>query len=406
MAGKIKILVVSDPASIHAARFVMLLKEAGFDTRLFQSENTYTIDEHLKNTVVYVANPHSLDIGSNIINTAFPFGLSFNSTSAFFALLKRGRGIQRIMIDRCGVRERYKDLIRVIMEWRPQLVISLKMQNDGYTVSMAMDHCPTKFPWLHYCWGTDIEFFGKNKSFKELHLPKIKKLLSECDYLITDCKRDYRQAVDLGFKGKYLGTFIANGGFDTEEISKIRKNNPKEKIILVKGREGGLVGRAFIVLAALHKISQRIKGYKIKIIMATTDAVSVAKFLSQVDGVNYEIVPRLPYNSLLKLFAKSEITISASDVDGTPLFLAESMVLGCYPIHSDMESVREWIKDGENGQLFDVNSVNELASDILKVVNNQKLIKKADKINWLIAKKYFSRKIIRERIKKIIKEIL
>ncbi len=140
--------------------------------------------------------------------------------------------------------------------------------------------------------------------------------------------------------------------------------------------------------------------------MATTDTVSVSKFLSQIDSVDYEIVPRLPYNELLKLFAKSEITISASDVDGTPIFLAESMVLGCYPIHSDMKSVREWIKDGENGQLFDVNDVDELAKDILEVINNKSEVEKARKINLEISRKYFDRKIIRERIRKIIYKIV
>ena len=52
--SQIKILVVGNPGSIHAARFVNLLQEIGYHVEIFQSEISYDQDEHLKNMVIHI----------------------------------------------------------------------------------------------------------------------------------------------------------------------------------------------------------------------------------------------------------------------------------------------------------------------------------------------------------------
>jgi glycosyltransferase involved in cell wall biosynthesis len=394
---KFKILIVGDPGSIHTAKFVTLLQEIGCDVRIFQSEYYYLQDEHLRNTIIYVAYYSQEAINNNIILS----DKVLKYQNRFYIIFGRLFG-SNIPLDLTKY-PRSKHLAKVVNQYRPDIIFSLKMQNDGYTVAEAKENVNNFAPkWVHFNWGTDIEFFGKNHSYKKEHLPKIKNVLSNCDFFIADCKRDEKQAKNFGLRGKNLGNLIATGGFDLKAIAKIKAKYHRRNIILIKGRQGGLVGKAFNVLKALEQLKDELKNYQIKIIMASPEVKGVADYLEFFEGIKLEIIPRLPYNKLLALFAQSKIAISASDVDGSPLFLLEAMAMGAFPIHSDMESVREWIKDGENGLLFPVDDIERLSSCINQALNNQDLIDKAKLQNWQIAQRRMNKQEIKIKIMKMI----
>jgi glycosyltransferase involved in cell wall biosynthesis len=401
MAEHIRILVAGDPASIHTTRFVSLLQEIGYDVRIFQSEYRCWIDEHLHNTTIYVAGADSKSVNGNKIEVCTPFKMNCDDS------IYRAYRVLKFPHKRFNIlRPREKDLAKIIKSWNPDIVFSLKMQNDAYTVAAAKEMLGSSFKakWVHFNWGSDIEFFGKDPDYAPQHLPKIKKVLTLCNYFIADCKRDVRQANEFGLKGVNLGDSLAFGGFDIGTLEEILSENAgsERKTILVKGRQGGYIGKAFNVLEALHRISNEIRDYKIKIILATPDTEGVARFLAKVDNVDYEIAERLPYRDLLALYAKSRIAISATDVDGTPSFLTEAMAMGAFPIHSDMESIREWVDDGVNGLLFPVDDIDKLVEQIRTAIKNDSLVNTARERNWQIVQEKMNRQKIRTHIKDII----
>jgi glycosyltransferase involved in cell wall biosynthesis len=57
------------------------------------------------------------------------------------------------------------------------------------------------------------------------------------------------------------------------------------------------------------------------------------------------------------------------------------MACGCFPVAGDIESVREWITDGENGLLCDPTNAHSLAQVILRALQDQRLRQKAMDIN-------------------------
>jgi len=403
--GNIKILVAGDPASIHTARFVSLLQEIGYDVRVFQSQNQYSQDEHLHNTIIYVSRFNEAAINGNVLHESLPFEIALKPGFLGKATRFVNRSIRRI----CRPESRALALAKTIRNWKPSVVFSLKMQNDGYTVSEAKKLLGADFgtKWVHFNWGTDIEFFGKHPDYADEHLPKIKQLLSSCDFHIADCMRDVRQASDYGFQGRSLGMCLANGGYDLNALSEIReKVTQKRDVILIKGRQGGLVGKAYNIFEALHRIPQIARHYRVKIILAAdSETRGVANILSRIDGVDYEVLPRLPYQELLALFAVSRMAISASDVDGTPSFLTEAMAMGALPIHSDMDSVREWITDGENGLLFPVDDIAALASCIEKAHLDEQLVESAKAINWQITTDRMDRNKIRLHVQELVETV-
>jgi glycosyltransferase involved in cell wall biosynthesis len=107
---------------------------------------------------------------------------------------------------------------------------------------------------------------------------------------------------------------------------------------------------------------------------------------------NVRLLPMLPQSELWKEYARSTISVSISEHDGTPNTLLEAMALGCLPVCGDIESIREWIKPGVNGELVPPGDAEALAASINQILAapgkfkgyataNQKLVsERADKL--------------------------
>lgn len=405
-----KILVIGEPASIHANRFILLLQQGGYDVRLFPCEKIYYLEEHLEYIKIYspLFSVWPIDSsieyigskGARVYKLLSP--LRWLIGSFLLWLIGEFKYLQRI---------RSTQLSNVVDLWRPDLLISLKLQNEGYLVNFAKKISKKRgiqFPaWLHFCWGTDLEFFGKHPEFKDVHLPLIESSLSSCDYLLADSMRDVDQASTFGFRGENLGFMLATGGFLEEAFYLRNRYPPRDRtIILVKGREGGLVGRALNIVEALKRISSDLIPFEIHFIMVSKEAQAGIELLSKAYGLKCIIQNRLSYSSLIDIFCKSKISISASDIDGTPGFLLESIAFGAFPIHSKMASINDWIIEGRNGLTFDVNNIDEISQCILSALNNEALLESAFNENLKLAIERINRHKIAKKLNAILDSIL
>lgn len=65
----------------------------------------------------------------------------------------------------------------------------------------------------------------------------------------------------------------------------------------------------------------------------------------------------LPYMENIDVVAKSKFYISLTLSDGASLSILEAMALGAIPVLSDIEPSREWVEDGVNGFLIDIDDL-------------------------------------------------
>lgn len=402
----LKILVAGTTASIHTGRFVLLLQEIGYDVRVFNCSVDYAEDEHIRNTHLYVS--HLRPSANNNILRVWPqplmtrvicrawnirCRLDLNAYEKFDAWSRRD--------DRLAT----SSLVEIVANWKPDLIISLKMQNDGYVVAKAREIVGDSFPrWLHFNWGTDIAYFGLDPIERPKHIDRIRSVLTNCDFHIADCDRDVRLAHEFGLKGESLGSCLATGGFDPVQLSEIRRRHPgSRKNIVVKGRHWPPVGVGMNIVQALAGLTHELQGWPVKFMMCTSDVEQAVQALAA-DGAPFEILPRMSYEELLAEFAQARFTISATNVDGTPLFLAETMALGSVPIHSDLESVREWVRDGENGLLFAASDIDGLKQKIRTALRDDAFIEAASRNNSSIGAGRMNRPIIRDRMRYLIEQ--
>jgi len=95
----------------------------------------------------------------------------------------------------------------------------------------------------------------------------------------------------------------------------------------------------------------------------------------------------LKEEELAKLISSCHIYVSSSISDSTSVSLLEAMALGAFPVVSALPANKEWIKEGENGLLFDPNSPKELAEKLIFLFENRAIIEEGRKINKEIIEK-------------------
>lgn len=77
------------------------------------------------------------------------------------------------------------------------------------------------------------------------------------------------------------------------------------------------------------------------------------------------VVNSIKHSDMPKYFNLADVVVSVPYSDGTPVSLLEAMACGVGLVYSDLASIREWIKDGENGLLVPVGNENKTAQALV-----------------------------------------
>ena len=94
-----------------------------------------------------------------------------------------------------------------------------------------------------------------------------------------------------------------------------------------------------------------------------------------------DLLPYLARTEMADLFRSAAVVVSPSTHDGTPNTLLEALACGCFPIVGDIDALREWIIDGENGFLVDPTDPAELATAINRAITDRELRRRAAIVN-------------------------
>jgi glycosyltransferase involved in cell wall biosynthesis len=208
-----------------------------------------------------------------------------------------------------------------------------------------------------FLWGTDLDYF-LSKSNVDFHQEKIFSALESADLILADT---YRDLFFLSENRQYPilnKRIVATCGFSEKELSHSPNHESRNEII-IKARGGDGVGIPELILDSIDKFPEFYRGFKLNFIMTSEFLIRRIQETCIRNAISFAIHPKLKYSDLLNLFRKSQFAIGASRYDGSPGFLIEAISMGCIPIYSKMESTIEWIKQGENGLLFE-NEVEDL----------------------------------------------
>ena len=250
-------------------------------------------------------------------------------------------------------------------------------------------------------WGNDLT----------LHAPSTGKMsaltrrtLQRADALITDVRRDANLAAEWGFDSSKPTLIVpGNGGLNLDEISSVIKGIGKAeppRIINPRGL------RSYVRNDTFFKAIPLVLRERPDVHFVCTSMAEQPEALRWVEKLGIEknvtLLPTLSQHELWREFAKSQISVSVSTHDGTPNTLLEAMAIGCFPICGNIDSIREWIINKENGLLVNPADEKELAKSILTALSEHSLVKAAVVKNQTMVKE----KVELSSVRKMVTEFL
>lgn len=397
-----KILLVIDPNSVHAGRFIMNMSNYWPNIRVFSSKVHFYVDEHIKDKIIYVDHKFHCRNQDNIYISKSELlekrgGLK---ASWLIHLIDRFFNVLKVKEEKPLVRH----LNKVIKEWKPDLVVALKLQNEGYILDLALLDIIKKPKIITFLWGTDLEYFLKDPIMRREHSKRIRSALDSSDFVLTDTNRDIKYLREMGYTSLADRGIVATCGFTKKELdttNRISVENRKE--IIIKCRTGDGIGRPEIILECIRQRPDYFKCYKLNFVMTSASLYQVINEICVSNGIQFEIHKRIPYSELLGVFRRSKYAIGASSVDGSPGFLIEAISMGCLPIYSEMESTKEWVKSEINGFTFKAD-VSEL---LLALEMAQSLdLKKLNDYNKVITERFLTAEINCTKINNMFNKML
>ena len=264
---------------------------------------------------------------------------------------------------------------------KPEIVHALRIPFEG----MMATATPSDIPLVVSTWGNDLTLHARG-SF--LMAKMTRQTLARVDGLIADTRRDAVLGGEWGLRtGKPVLIVPGSGGIRRNEITvdtvavPLPQELPDAPIVVnPRGQRPGSLRQDNFFQAiplVLQQISQAV------FICPSLKGDPEAEHLVETLGIRERtwLWPRLSQEQLWSLFMKSDIYVSPSLHDGTPNSLLETMACGCFPVVGDIESMREWVKDGDNGSLIDATDVHSIAEAIIKAINQPAMRTKAAGLN-------------------------
>ncbi|RJP47170.1 MAG: glycosyltransferase [Anaerolineaceae bacterium] len=266
-----------------------------------------------------------------------------------------------------------KRLRALVERVQPDLVHALRIPYEG----MLAANANLRVPLIVSVWGNDFTLHAPSTPLMRHHTHWT---MLAADALHADCERDIKLARQWGLDAsKPTLVTPGNGGIHTDIF--FPPARPVEEPVIFNPR--GF--RAYVRNDALFQsIPLVLKEFpSAKFVCASMAGQAEALYWVGKLGIekSVELLAPRPHAEMADVYRSAMILVSPSTHDGTPNTLLEGLACGCFPIAGDLESIREWITDGENGLLIDSGSPSALANAILQAIKDKDLRVKAAGLN-------------------------
>jgi glycosyltransferase involved in cell wall biosynthesis len=249
---------------------------------------------------------------------------------------------------------------------------------------MLAAEAQTDTPLLVSVWGNDFTLHAPSNP---LMAAATRKTMHRASALHTDTQRDQKLAGEWGFeRSKPTLVVPGNGGVKTEIFFPSRTEAKELRVVNPRGLRAYV--RNDVFFQAIPKVLGKLP--EVRFDCPDMQGESEAQRWVQKLGVAQQVnlLPKMSAIALAEMYRAAQVMVSPSTHDGTPNSLLEAMACGVFPVCGDLESIREWIRDGQNGLLVDPCNPDTVAAAIVKALKDKDLRDGAAAIN---------RKLISER---------
>ncbi len=277
----------------------------------------------------------------------------------------RWRTRLRHILGPLTVRRSSNRLRTFIEHTRPDVVHAMRIPFEGMLAADAK----TLAPLVVSVWGNDFTLHAASTPLMRHYTEWT---MAVADGLHADCQRDIRLARQWGFATSRPQLVVPGSGGVRTEVFHSAASAPMNPVV-VNARGARTYVRTDVFLRAIPQVLRRIPDARFLCVdlAGNQEATRLIERLNIAGAV--QLLPHLQPHELADLFRRSQVMVSPSVHDGTPNSMLEGMACGCLPVAGDLESIREWIKDGENGLLVDATDAGQVAQGITRALEDTNL---------------------------------
>ena len=258
---------------------------------------------------------------------------------------------------------------QIVRQWRPDVLHAHRVSSAGWLAAASGFH-----PLVVTPWGTDL-YQHPQRSRLARWLAGY--TLRRADLVTADSEDLRQQAMRFGAAPER--SHVVQWGVDTTIFQPGDAAAWRQRLALGAGpvilspRGVHPIYNLDSIVAALPAVRARFPLATLVLRDYNTDGATKARLEAQIAELGLQEAVRwvgpLPrYEDAAGLYRLADVAVSVPSSDGTPVSVLEAMACGAPVVASDLPSLREWIRPGENGLLAPVRDVQALAQAIISLL--------------------------------------
>ena len=292
-----------------------------------------------------------------------------------------------------------RELRKITAEVQPEIVHALRIPFEGMLAAEAAPSAAL----LISIWGNDFTLHAPSSPMMR---SATRKSLCRTDGLLSDTVRDYKLSWEWGFDPVKPSLVVPGNGGIRSEIFHLTKDKPKSPPTVINPRGLRAYVRNDLFFKAIPLVVEQIPEARF-ICPAMKGEAEAEKWVRELGiGAHVELLPKLSAKEMAEAYQRSTVMVSPSEHDGTPNSLLEAMACGVYPVAGDLDSVREWIVDGENGTLVDLQDDGKLAEGIIAALKDEETRQQATQRNQQIIAERAAHENVMPKVEELYRTII
>ena len=215
---------------------------------------------------------------------------------------------------------------------------------------------------ITYHGGGLDEFINKYKT-------KVIYYLNKADIITVPSKYLQNILNDNSIKSKYLPNIIRDDNVYFKKRDILKPN-------LIVTRTLDEVYNIPLAIMTFKDLKKVVPDAKLKIVGDGKLKNEIFELVKKENIDDIEFVGRVPNSKIGEILNTSDIFINPSNKDNMPLSLFEALACGLAVISTNVGGIPDYITDGINGFLIELNNKEQLINKILYILNNQDEVQK------------------------------
>lgn len=351
----------ADADDIHTYRWIKYFANKGHEIYLLSFKNSKKF-ENYSNVKLYLLKTNSIK-KNTFYKISLHFAQNMNLGSVIFNPISA-----------------YTNIKKLVEEIDPDIIHGHSVVHHTILASLTNFH-----PFVVSAWGSDILIYPNKSKIVEY---AVKLSLRRADLITSDGINSNDEIEKMGIKRDKIS--LISHGVDTASFSPFyRSEKLREKLevfdspVVVSTRRMSNIHDVETLIKAIPIVLREIPNV-VFIVIGDGEQKSKLTDLARSLKVrnNIRFIGSVPHEELSTYLASSEIYVSTSISDGgIAVSTLEAMACGLPPIITNVGDNNKWIKNGENGFIFEIKKSDELAHRIIFLLKNKETRIKFGKIN-------------------------